>query len=112
MKGTKFIKKGAIIPTRELGGKAIQLLFKSGLMEGILVELEPMTGFEGSYSHQGEEMHLVLEGEVEFVVDGENFLCQEGDVLWHHSDLEHTIRNPGMAHATYVTILSPPSINL
>jgi mannose-6-phosphate isomerase-like protein (cupin superfamily) len=112
MIGTKFIKKGESVSTRDIGGKAIQLLFKSGMMEGIVVELEPMTGFEGSYSHEGEEMHLVLEGEVEFVVSGETFLCQEGDILWHHSNLEHTIRNPGMAHATYLTVLSPPSINV
>ena len=58
-------------------------------MEGILVELEPMTGFEGTYRHNGEEMHIVLEGEVEFTVVEETFLCQEGDILWHEA-ISHT----------------------
>ena len=38
----------------------------------------------------------MLQGEVEFTVGEETFLCQEGDILWHRSDLEHRIRNPGM----------------
>ena len=110
MKGTKFIKKGEHITARQLDGKAVNLLFKSTEMEGILIELEPMTGFGRSYKHKGEEVHIVLEGEIEFTVGDDTFLCQEGDVLWHHSDIQHSIRNPGMAHATYMTILSPPSI--
>ena len=110
MKPKKFIRKGESLTTQTVDGKTIQLLFKSEVMEGILVKLEPMSGFEGSYRHEGEEAHLVLEGEVEFVVGGETFLCQEGDMLWHQSNVEHTIRNPGMDHATYLTILAPPSM--
>ena len=110
MKGVKFIRKGERVAERRVDGEAVGLLFKSEVMEGILVELEPMTGFEGSYRHNGEEMHLVLEGEVRFTVGGEIFLCQEGDVLWHDSDLEHRIKNPGMAPAVYLTILAPPAM--
>ncbi len=107
---TKFIKKGEDIIDRRLDDKEIHLLFKSKLMEGIIIELEPMSGFEKTYKHKGEEAHMVLEGEIEFTIGDETFLCQEGDILWHRSDIPHTIRNPGMAHAVYLTILSPPSI--
>ena len=110
MKPKKLIRKGESLTTQTVDGKTIQLLFKSEVMEGILVKLEPMSGFAGSYRHKGEEAHLVLEGEVEFVVGGETFLCREGDMLWHQSNVEHTIRNPGMDHATYLTFLAPPSI--
>jgi mannose-6-phosphate isomerase-like protein (cupin superfamily) len=111
MKGAKFIKKSERVAARKVDGEAVGLLFKSEVMEGILVELEPMTGFEGTYRHNGEEMHLVLEGEVEFTVAGKAFLCQEGDILWHDSHLEHRIQNPGMAHAVYLTILAPPAMS-
>jgi mannose-6-phosphate isomerase-like protein (cupin superfamily) len=110
MKGVKFIKKGERVAAREVDGEAVRLLFKSDVMEGILVELEPMTGFEGTYRHNGEEMYIVLEGEVEFTVGDDTFLCQEGDILWHRSDLEHRIHNPGMAHAAYLTLLAPPAM--
>jgi mannose-6-phosphate isomerase-like protein (cupin superfamily) len=110
MKPTKLIRRGESITSRTVDGKTIELLFKSGTMEGILVRLEPMSGFDGSYRHQGEEAHLVLEGEVEFVVGGESFRCQEGDILWHQSNVEHTIRNPGLAPAAYLTVLAPPSM--
>jgi mannose-6-phosphate isomerase-like protein (cupin superfamily) len=110
MKGVKFIKKSERATPRRVDGESVGVLFRSDVMEGILVELEPMTGFEGSYRHNGEEMHIVLEGEVEFTVAGESHLCQEGDILWHDSSLEHRIQNPGMAHATYLTIVAPPAL--
>ena len=110
MKGIKFIKKSDRAAPRRVDGESVGLLFMSDVMEGILVELEPMTGFEGSYRHNGEEMHIVLEGEVEFTVAGEGYLCQEGDILWHDSSLEHRIHNPGMAHAKYLTIVAPPAL--
>jgi len=110
MKGVKFIRKDERTTPRRVDGEAVGRLFRSEVMEGILVELEPATGFEGTYRHNGEEMHLVLEGEVEFTVGPETFLCQEGDILWHDSGLEHRIQNPGMAQAVYLTILAPPAM--
>ena len=110
MKGVKFIRRGEKVSAREVDGEQVQLLFKSDVMEGILVELEPMTGFGGTYRHNGEEMHIVLKGEVEFRVVEESFLCQEGDILWHRSDLAHGIRNPGVERASYLTILAPPAM--
>jgi len=110
MDGTKLIRKGENVATRTVDGEVVELLFSTGVMEGIIVELEPMTGFQGSYRHGGEEMHLVLRGEVEFGVGGEVYRCREGDVLWHRSDLEHTIRNPEAMPAAYLTVHVPPAI--
>ena len=110
MKGVKLIRKSDRVSTREIDGEHVQLRFKSDVMEGIRVELEPMTGFKGTYRHNGEEMHIVLSGEVEFTVADEAFQCQEGDILWHRSDLAHSIRNPGVERASYLTILAPPAM--
>jgi mannose-6-phosphate isomerase-like protein (cupin superfamily) len=110
MKGVKLIRKGEKVAAREIDGEEVELLFKSEVMEGIRVELEPMTGFAGTYRHNGEEMHIVLQGEVEFTVAEETFLCLEGDILWHRSDLAHGIRNPGVERASYLTMLAPPAL--
>jgi len=110
MKGVTLIRKGEKVAAREVDGEEVELLFKSEVMEGIRVELEPMTGFAGTYRHNGEEMHIVLNGEVEFTVVEEIFLCQEGDILWHRSDLAHGIRNPGVERASYLTMLAPPAL--
>ena len=110
MKGVKFIRRGERVAVREVDGEEVELLFRSEVMEGIRVELEPMTGFKGTYRHNGEEMHIVLKGEVEFTVAEETFLCQEGDILWHRSDLAHGIRNPGVERAAYLTMLAPPAL--
>jgi len=110
MDGAKLIRKGENVTTRTVDGEVVELLFSSGVMEGIVVELEPLTGFQGTYRHSGEEMHLVLRGEVEFQVGGETFGCGEGDVLWHRSDLEHAIRNPETLPAAYLTVHVPPAI--
>jgi quercetin dioxygenase-like cupin family protein len=110
MRTSKLIRKDESVTKQRLDGKSLDLLFKSEIMEGILVELEPMTRFEGSYRHAGEEAIVMLEGEVEFTVGTEVFLCRAGDILWHRSDVEHTIRNPGTEHASYLTVLAPPSI--
>jgi mannose-6-phosphate isomerase-like protein (cupin superfamily) len=110
MKGAKLIRRGERVAAREVDGEEVQLLFRSEVMEGIMVELEPMTGFEGTYRHNGEEMHIVLRGEVEFTISEETFLCLEGDILWHRSDLAHGIRNPGMERASYLTVLAPPAL--
>jgi len=110
MLNAKFIGKGQKTQTKNFDGKTLQLLFKSGLMEGILIELNPMTGFDKKYKHKGEEMHMVIEGEVEFTIGEDIYLCREGDILWHRSDIEHAIKNPGMSRAAYLTILSPPSM--
>jgi mannose-6-phosphate isomerase-like protein (cupin superfamily) len=110
MDGAKLIRKGESVTTRTVDGEVVELLFSSGVMEGIVVELEPLSGFQGTYRHSGEEMHVVLEGEVEFEVGGETFRCRQGDVLWHQSSLEHTIRNPEAAPAAYLTVHVPPAV--
>jgi quercetin dioxygenase-like cupin family protein len=110
VKGVKLIRRGERASVRQVDREEVELLFRSEVMEGIRVELEPMTGFKGTYRHKGEEMHIVLKGEVEFTVADETYLCQEGDILWHRSDLAHGIRNPGVERAAYLTLLAPPAL--
>jgi quercetin dioxygenase-like cupin family protein len=93
----------------DLGGKFLKLMFKSGKMEGIMIEVEPGKDFGKQYSHDGEEIHYVLEGEIEYIVGEQIFKLSEGDSLWHKSDIPHGVRNAGNTKAKFITIGVPPT---
>ncbi len=81
---------------------------KSSEMEAIVAELE--VGAESDeYHHQGEEIHLVLNGVMEYRVGEETYKMEEGDTLWHPSDVYHSAKNIGDDKVVYVTVSSPPS---
>jgi mannose-6-phosphate isomerase-like protein (cupin superfamily) len=90
-------------------GKHLELLFKSGKMEGILIEVEPGEDFGKQYRHDGEELHFVIEGEIEYRVGEKTYNLKEGDSLWHKSTLPHGVRNPGTTKAKFLTIGVPPT---
>ncbi|MDD5468254.1 MAG: cupin domain-containing protein [Anaerolineales bacterium] len=74
-----------------LGGEA----FDGGL-EPFLVTLEAGTG-SGPYPmlHSGHEFVLCLEGDLEYEVDGQHYLLDEGDSLIFAAQMKHRWRNPG-----------------
>lgn len=93
----------------DLDGKLLKLMFKSGKMEGIMIEVEPGKDFGKQYSHDGEEIHYVLEGEIEYMVGEGIYKLSEGDSLWHRSDIPHGVRNIGALTAKFITIGVPPT---
>ena len=92
------------------GSGPIRLLVRSSKLEGMVVELEPHAEIPRVYSHPGEELRIVLEGEIEVEVEGERYLLREGDFMWFDSSLKHRIRNPGDKKAVYFSVNSPPSL--
>jgi quercetin dioxygenase-like cupin family protein len=103
------ISKGISKRDLDLDGKLLKLMFKSGKMEGIMIEVEPGKDFGKQYSHDGEEIHYVLEGEIEYIVGDEIYKLTEGDSLWHKSDIPHSVRNIGSSTAKFITIGVPPT---
>ena len=93
----------------DIDGKHLKLLFKSGKMEGILIEVEPGKDFGRQYSHDGEELHYVIEGEIEYSVGSKVHKLKKGDGLWHKSNIPHSARNPGSKKAIFLTIGVPPT---
>ena len=85
-------------------GKHLRLELKSKEIESILVEFEEGAEFGRMYSHEGEEIHLVLKGIVEYKVGEEVFHLKTGDSLWHDSMLPHTARNAGKEPAKVLTV--------
>ena len=61
------------------------------------------------YKHEGEEIHIILKGKVEYMVGETSYILKKGDVLWHPSDLPHKAKNLEKDKSSYLTIGSPPT---
>jgi len=104
----EFVKKGEEKKREEVNGKIFRLMQKSGEMEAIIAELD-VDAESDEYCHEGEEIHLVLSGKIEYFVGDEVYEMKEGDTLWHPSDIPHHAENAGDEKASYVTVSSPPT---
>lgn len=87
-------------------GKLYRLMVKSQKMEAIIAELDPHTQSK-IFQHEGEEMHLVLEGDMEYTVGEKTYKLSKGDILWHKSMLTHNARNLGSKKVVYITVATP-----
>ena len=103
-----LIKKGNEKSRSEKPGKLYRLMVKSEKMDSIITELDPHTESKW-FQHEGEEMHLVLQGEMEYTVGEHSYKLNEGDILWHHSSLKHHARNIGSDKVIYITVGTPPT---
>lgn len=103
-----FIKKGEETSRTQKPGKLYRLMVKSHKMEAIISELEPHAESRW-FQHDGEEMHLILQGELEYTVGEKSYKLTEGDILWHRSSLKHRARNIGTETVVYVTVGTPPT---
>ena len=67
---------------------------------------------DGGMVHTGEEFALVLEGALEFVIEGENYALQEGDSIVFKASLPHRWRNLHQGKTLVLWVVSPaPSLN-
>ncbi len=105
-----MVRRGECEAEINPGSGAIRLLLRSGLMECMLVEVEAGKEIPMEYSHPGEELRLVLEGEIEVEVEGERHLLRRGDFMWFDSSQKHRIRNPGKVRAVYFSANTPPAM--
>ena len=103
-----FIKNGEEKSKTIKPGKLYRLMIKTQKMEAIIAELDPHA-VSKIFQHNGEEMHLVLEGEMEYTVGEKTYKLVEGDFLWHKSMLIHHARNIGRKKVVYITVATPPS---
>ena len=103
-----FIKKGEQKRKILRPGRLYRMMIKSENMEAIIAELEPQRESRW-YQHNGEELHLVLEGEIEYIVGEKSYHLSKGDVLWHKSTLKHKVKNNSDTTARYITIGTPPT---
>jgi len=97
----------------------VKIPFPRGLWEGLGGEtfiggVEPfMITLEGGASsgpfpmlHTGNEFVICLQGQLEYEVEGQRFLLNEGDNLIFAAELKHRWRNPGKTPAKAVIVLT------
>jgi transcriptional regulator with XRE-family HTH domain len=80
-------------------------------LQVILSVIEPGEGCGNEqYTHDSdEECVVVLKGRLEFRVENESYVLEEGDSLTFESRLPHWNRNPGHTKAEVLWIITPPS---
>lgn len=87
-------------------------LLSSGatMLQSMLFRVAPLSGSDGSYSHQGEEFLYMLSGTLEIWLDElECFVLHEGDGFWFESTLGHRWFNPAQVEAVLLWINTPPT---
>ncbi len=75
-------------------------------MEPFWVQFEPAANRDPDYyQHAGEEFLYVLEGELEFLTEGQKIAINPGDSLYFKSSIPHTVRNLGRRPASAVAVI-------
>lgn len=80
-------------------------------LEPFTITLEPKAGSGGERQvvHSGHEFVYCLLGKIEYVIDGEIYLMEQGDILIFEATLPHLWRNPFDAEAKFILVLQTPN---
>jgi transcriptional regulator with XRE-family HTH domain len=79
------------------------------LLQANIHHVAPRGSSDGCIEHIGEEMGYVLEGMLEFIVDGKAFVLKKGDSFFFNSSLPHGYRNIGKSEARVLWVNTPPN---
>ncbi len=71
--------------------------------------MEPGGASDGQISHRGEEVGIVLEGEIDLLLGGEVHRLHAGDTFHFDSELAHGYRNAGATRARIFWVNTPPT---
>jgi DNA-binding transcriptional MerR regulator/mannose-6-phosphate isomerase-like protein (cupin superfamily) len=85
------------------------LAWGNTVMEPHLFRIAPNSGSGESYAHEGEEFLLVLRGELQLALDGEEFRLKSGDSFYFESATPHHWKNPGHAETWVLWVNTPPT---
>lgn len=81
-----------------------------GRLEMMLLEVAPGAGSgDRPHTHAGEEVGVLLSGELDYWVDGVHHRLQPGDCVSFPSSTPHRYSNPGEVPAVCVWAETPPS---
>lgn len=80
-------------------------------LEPFLITLGPKAGSGGERQvvHSGHEFVYCLIGKIEYVIDGEVYLVESGDILIFEATLPHLWRNPFDVEAKFMLMLQTPN---
>lgn len=78
-------------------------------LEALIVRLPPHGALCGPFSHDGEEVGLVLDGALELVVDGAAHVIGTGSSFYFRSDHVHSYRAASAEACRVVWVNTPPT---
>ncbi|MFQ6082194.1 MAG: cupin domain-containing protein [Candidatus Aminicenantia bacterium] len=81
------------------------------LFEILLMKFPAGLSFKKTHSHAGEELHYVLEGELDYFIEDEMVKLYPGDIIWHPSNLLHSALNSGKKPAYTIHAVCPPTFS-
>lgn len=101
------------LPVRQAGNLMFRGILKGTVFEGCCIslhesDLAPQSRPHQPHRHRHEEMVFVVEGTLEFTVNGKATRAGEGSVLFAGSNDEHGIFNPESTHAKYFVLALGP----
>jgi DNA-binding transcriptional MerR regulator/quercetin dioxygenase-like cupin family protein len=85
------------------------LAWGNTVMEPHLFRVAPDAGSGEAYTHVGEEFIYVLRGELEIVLDGEEYRLKPGDSFYFESAMPHRWKNPGRNETWVLWVNTPPT---
>ncbi|MEW6082062.1 MAG: XRE family transcriptional regulator [Bacillota bacterium] len=104
------IRKGQGVKINAQGVELQLLMGKdNGVLEPIVAIHHPKSQSGALYTHHGEEFNYILEGQLLYILGGDEYLLEEGDSISHSSSVPHGWINPGKTKAVVLTVVTPPS---
>jgi DNA-binding transcriptional MerR regulator/mannose-6-phosphate isomerase-like protein (cupin superfamily) len=85
------------------------LAWGNTVMEPHLFRIAPEAGSGDPYTHEGEEFIYVLRGDLEIMLDGEEFRLKPGDSFYFESATPHHWKNPGRKETWVLWVNTPPT---
>jgi quercetin dioxygenase-like cupin family protein len=83
---------------------------KTGTLEPLLIRFKPGAKSETkAFTHQGEECLYVLKGKLNFYLNNETYLLNEGDSIWYPAFIGHGWENVLNKTALVIRVTTPPS---
>lgn len=101
------------LEARQSGNIVIRNMFNGPIFEGCTISLHESNLAPHSIPHQPhrhlhEEMVLIIEGTLEFTINGTPTRASTGSILFAGSNDLHGIRNPDDTHAKYFVLALGP----
>lgn len=78
------------------------------LLQSTIHIVPPGSKTDSDFTHEGEEVGYILDGELKFTVDGKTYDLGTGDAIYYPSHLEHGYENVGEVTARILWSNTPP----
>jgi DNA-binding transcriptional MerR regulator/mannose-6-phosphate isomerase-like protein (cupin superfamily) len=85
------------------------LAWGNTVMEPHLFRIAPNAGSGESYTHEGEEFLLVMRGQLQLALDGQEYRLKSGDSFYFESATPHRWKNPGRSETWVLWVNTPPT---